>query len=296
MPPGVVLATLLVPQGMAYAELADLSPVTGLYTAVLCLAGYAAFGPSRVLVLGPDSALGSMIAATIVPLAGSGGDPQRAIALASMLAIMVAAMVLLLLAAVAKLGPGAAAEPALPGPGRGRDHRVDRPADIPATARLWRERKTEFLLSVGTLLGVALLGVLPGIAIAVGLSILTVFGRAWWPYQTVLVSLVKESDPQSWAAAWTQVARQVEQRAATALAAGHAVSAREAYLRAYVYNRAALAFISPFDAAARPAWQHAVASGGRQPWPIPWWNRSRCRTAVLISRLLRRTSRRPGKA
>jgi hypothetical protein len=60
-------------------------------------------------------------------------------------------------------------------------------------------------------------------------------------------------------AAWTQVARRVEQRAAAALAAGHAVSAREAYLRAYVYNRAALAFINPFDAAAaKPAWQHAV--------------------------------------
>ncbi len=71
-------------------------------------------------------------------------------------------------------------------------------------------------------------------------------------------SLVTENDPQSWVAAWTQVARQVERRAAAALAAGHVVSAREAYLRAYVYSRAALAFISPFDAAARPAWQHAV--------------------------------------
>ncbi len=72
-------------------------------------------------------------------------------------------------------------------------------------------------------------------------------------------SLIRENDPQSWVAAWGQVARQVEQRAAAALAAGHAVSAREAYLRAYTYNRAALAFISPFDTAtARPAWQHAV--------------------------------------
>jgi len=71
-------------------------------------------------------------------------------------------------------------------------------------------------------------------------------------------SLVTENDPRSWVAAWTQVARQVEQRAAAALAAGHAVSAREAYLRAYVYNRAALMCIDPFDAAARPAWQHAV--------------------------------------
>src|SRR5690242_9672002 len=65
---GLVLSALLVPQGMAYAELAGLPPVTGLYTSILCLLAYAAFGPSRVLVLGPDSSLGPMIAATIAPL------------------------------------------------------------------------------------------------------------------------------------------------------------------------------------------------------------------------------------
>jgi MFS superfamily sulfate permease-like transporter len=59
-------------------------------------------------------------------------------------------------------------------------------ADIPATARLWRQRKMEFLLSIAAFLGVVLLGVLPGIAIAVGLSILNVFRRAWWPYDTQL--------------------------------------------------------------------------------------------------------------
>jgi MFS superfamily sulfate permease-like transporter len=59
-------------------------------------------------------------------------------------------------------------------------------ADIPATVRLWQQRKAEFLLSIAAFLGVALLGVLPGIAIAVGLSILNVFRRAWWPYDTVL--------------------------------------------------------------------------------------------------------------
>jgi high affinity sulfate transporter 1 len=99
---GIVLTTLLVPQGMAYAELAGLPPITGLYTSILCLLGYAVFGPSRILVLGPDSSLGPMIAATILPLAGADGDPKRAIALASMLAIMVAAI--MIVAAVAKLG------------------------------------------------------------------------------------------------------------------------------------------------------------------------------------------------
>ncbi|MFI5544042.1 SulP family inorganic anion transporter [Streptomyces sp. NPDC051815] len=99
---GVVLTTLLVPQGMAYAELAGLPAITGLYTSVLCLLGYAVFGPSRILVLGPDSALGPMIAASVLPLVAAGGDPDRAVALASMLAVMVAAV--MILASVAKLG------------------------------------------------------------------------------------------------------------------------------------------------------------------------------------------------
>jgi high affinity sulfate transporter 1 len=99
---GVVLSTLLVPQGMAYAELAGLPPITGLYTTILCLVGYAAFGPSRILVLGPDSSLGPMIAATILPILGSNGSPERAIALASMLALITGAI--MIVAGVAKLG------------------------------------------------------------------------------------------------------------------------------------------------------------------------------------------------
>src|SRR6516165_8260499 len=401
---GVVLTTLLVPQGMAYAELAGLPPITGLYTSIMCLLGYALFGPSRILVLGPDSSLGPMIAATILPLIAAKGDEKRAIALASLLAIMVAAI--MIVAAVAKLGfiadliskptmigylnglaltilvgqlpklfgfkvnaegliaefigfveglakgeaIGAAAAVGIAGiivilvlqrwlpkvpavlimvvlaiaatsvfsladhgvslvgvlpkgfppltipdvglsdigplfagalgialvsladtistasafaartgqeidgngemigigaanlaaglfqgfpvstsgsrtavaersgaktqltgvtgavliilmivlvPGLFRN--LPNPAlaavvitaslslaDIPATVRLWRQRKVEFLLSIAAFLGVALLGVLPGIAIAIGLSILNVFGRAWWPYDTVL--------------------------------------------------------------------------------------------------------------
>src|SRR5215471_126037 len=386
---GLVLTALLVPQGMAYAELAGLPAITGLYTSILCLVGYAIFGPSRLLVLGPDSSLGPMIAATIVPLVGSNGDPQRAIELASMLALMVGAitvlggvlrfgfvadlisrptmigylnglaltilvgqlpklfgfkidaegligeftefvrglangeavaaaaavgiagivliLVVLAIAAttvfsladhgvtlvgvlpkgfppltlpsvhLADLGPlfagavgialvsladtistasafaartgqeingngemigiGAAnlaaglfqgfpvstsgsrtavaersgAKTQLTGvtgallitlmivlvPGLFRN--LPNPAlaavvitaalslaDIPGTVRLWRQRKAECLLSIAAFLGVALLGVLPGIAIAVGLSILNVFRRAWWPYGTVL--------------------------------------------------------------------------------------------------------------
>ncbi|MGY1606730.1 MULTISPECIES: SulP family inorganic anion transporter [unclassified Geodermatophilus] len=91
---GVVLTALLVPQGMAYAELAGLPPITGLYTSITCLLAYAVFGPSRILVLGPDSSLGPMIAATVLPLVVAGGDPERAVALASVLALLVAAIML----------------------------------------------------------------------------------------------------------------------------------------------------------------------------------------------------------
>ncbi|WP_232344704.1 SulP family inorganic anion transporter [Actinoplanes awajinensis] len=99
---GIVLTTLLVPQGMAYAELAGLPAITGLYTSILCLLAYAIVGPSKVLVLGPDSSLGPMIAAVILPIVASGGDPGRAVALASMLALLVGVM--MTVAAVAKLG------------------------------------------------------------------------------------------------------------------------------------------------------------------------------------------------
>jgi MFS superfamily sulfate permease-like transporter len=377
---GIVLTTLLVPQGMAYAELAGLPAITGLYTTILCLVGYAVFGPSRILVLGPDSSLGPMIAATILPILGSNGSPERAIALASMLALIVGAIMIaagalklgfvadllskptqigymnglaltiligqlpklfgfstdanglineakafvnglasgeavgaavaigvfslvlilvlgrwlpripgVLVAVVAAIPPltvpspisdlpllvagalgialvaltdtistassfaartgqevngngemigiGAAnvaagffqgfpvstsgsrtavaeqagAKTQLTGvvgaalivlmlvlvPGLLKN--LPNPtlaavviaaslslADVPGTVRLWRQRRVEFLLSITAFLGVALLGVLQGIAVAVALSILNVFRRAWWPYQTTL--------------------------------------------------------------------------------------------------------------
>src|SRR4051794_13964689 len=79
---------------MAYAELAGLPSITGLYTTITCLLAYAVFGPSRILVLGPDSSLGPMIAATILPLIAAGGGPDRAVALASGLALMVAVLMI----------------------------------------------------------------------------------------------------------------------------------------------------------------------------------------------------------
>ena len=99
---GVVLTALLVPQGMAYAELAGLPAVTGLYTTVTALLAYAVLGPSRLLVLGPDSALGPLIAASILPLVGAHGSPSRAVALAGMLALMMG--LVCIVAGLARLG------------------------------------------------------------------------------------------------------------------------------------------------------------------------------------------------
>jgi high affinity sulfate transporter 1 len=98
---GLVLAAILVPQGMAYAELAGLPAVTGLYTTIACLVGYAVMGPSRILVLGPDSSVSPLILAAIIPL-GAVSDPARAIALAGMLAVLVGAIEIGL--GVARLG------------------------------------------------------------------------------------------------------------------------------------------------------------------------------------------------
>src|SRR6188508_3329184 len=74
---GIVMTTMLVPVGIAYAEASGLPPITGLYATIVPLLAYAVFGPSRIFVLGPDSSLAAVILAVILPL--SGGDPQRAI-------------------------------------------------------------------------------------------------------------------------------------------------------------------------------------------------------------------------
>ena len=83
---GVVLTAVLVPVGMAYSEAAGLPAIYGLYATIIPLVAYAVFGPSRILVLGPDSSLAPMIAAAVLPLAA--GDTQRAVSVAAMLAIL----------------------------------------------------------------------------------------------------------------------------------------------------------------------------------------------------------------
>ncbi|MFX1675546.1 sulfate permease [Paraburkholderia sp. A2WS-5] len=83
---GLVLTTMLVPVGIAYAEASGVPGVYGLYATIIPLLAYAVFGPSRILVLGPDSALAAPILAVVAATAG--GDPARAIAVASMMAIV----------------------------------------------------------------------------------------------------------------------------------------------------------------------------------------------------------------
>jgi high affinity sulfate transporter 1 len=83
---GLVLTTMLVPVGIAYAEASGVPGIYGLYATIVPLLAYAMFGPSRILVLGPDSSLAALILAVVVPL--SAGDPNRAIAVAAMMAIV----------------------------------------------------------------------------------------------------------------------------------------------------------------------------------------------------------------
>lgn len=97
---GLVLTTMLVPVGIAYAVASGVPGIYGLYATIVPLLAYALFGPSRILVLGPDSSLAAVILAVVLPL--SGGDPQRAIALAGMMAIV--SGVVCILAGVARLG------------------------------------------------------------------------------------------------------------------------------------------------------------------------------------------------
>src|SRR5215472_16750345 len=97
---GVVLATMLVPVGIAYAAASGLPGIYGLYATIVPLLAYAVFGPSRILVLGPDSALAGVILGVVTPL--SGGDPLRAVILAGMMAIV--SGIVCILAGLARLG------------------------------------------------------------------------------------------------------------------------------------------------------------------------------------------------
>lgn len=97
---GIVLTTMLVPVGIAYAVASGVPGIYGLYATIVPLLAYAVFGPSRILVLGPDSSLAAIILATVLPL--SGGEPARAVALAGAMAIV--SGLVCIIAGLARLG------------------------------------------------------------------------------------------------------------------------------------------------------------------------------------------------
>jgi len=97
---GIVLATMLVPVGIAYAVASGVPGIYGLYATIVPLLAYAVFGPSRILVLGPDSSLAAVILGVVLPL--SAGDPRRAVALAGATAIVSGAVCIL--AGIGRLG------------------------------------------------------------------------------------------------------------------------------------------------------------------------------------------------
>ncbi|HEU4693800.1 MAG TPA: sulfate permease [Vicinamibacterales bacterium] len=97
---GLVMTTMLVPVGIAYAEASGVPGINGLYATIVPLLAYAVFGPSRILVLGPDSALAAVILAVVGPL--SGGNPDLAVAPAAMMAIV--SGVVCVAAGLARLG------------------------------------------------------------------------------------------------------------------------------------------------------------------------------------------------
>src|SRR5690349_22440481 len=97
---GLVLTTMLVPVGIAYALASGVPGIYGLYATIIPLLAYALFGPSRIFVLGPDSSLAAVILGVVAPL--SGGDAGRAVALAGMMAIV--SGLVCILAGAARLG------------------------------------------------------------------------------------------------------------------------------------------------------------------------------------------------
>jgi high affinity sulfate transporter 1 len=97
---GLVLTAVLIPVGMGYAQAAGLPPINGLYATIVPLVVYAVLGPSRVMVLGPDSSLAAVIAAVILPLGGQ--DPETAVALAGALSVLTGLVILA--AGIVRLG------------------------------------------------------------------------------------------------------------------------------------------------------------------------------------------------
>ena len=97
---GVSVAGVALPIAIAYAQLAGVPPVNGVYASLLPLVAYAFLGSSRQLIVAPDAATCAIVAAVVAPLAGQ--DPARALSLTAALAVV--AGVLCIAAGLARLG------------------------------------------------------------------------------------------------------------------------------------------------------------------------------------------------
>ena len=162
---GLVLTTMLVPVGIAYAEASGVPGIYGLYATIIPLLVYALFGPSRILVLGPDSALAAPILAVVVQHAAS--DPQRAIAIASMMALIAGAFCVI--AGLLRLGF--------------ITELLSKPIRYGYMNRM---QQWEFWLSFTCFVGVAVFGAIPGICIAVAIAVIEFLWDGWRPHHAVL--------------------------------------------------------------------------------------------------------------
>jgi sulfate permease, SulP family len=88
---GVTVAALALPASLAYAEIAGLSPVIGLYALLLPAVAYALFGSSRQVIVGPDGSIAALVGAAVIPLVA---DPEQRASLAALLALLVGAVFL----------------------------------------------------------------------------------------------------------------------------------------------------------------------------------------------------------
>ena len=99
---GIALGVVMIPQGMAYAELAGMPVVTGLYATMAAIIGYALLGSSRQLVVGPDSSTSTLVAAALISIVGVAAAPEQVAAGAAMIAVV--AGIVLLLGGIFKAG------------------------------------------------------------------------------------------------------------------------------------------------------------------------------------------------
>lgn len=97
---GLVVALVVIPSGIAYADLANCPPIAGLYAALAGMVVFALFTSSRHLIVGPDAAIAILVGAAIGPM--SAGEPGQAVVLSTWLALLTA--MILLLAAWLRLG------------------------------------------------------------------------------------------------------------------------------------------------------------------------------------------------